>query len=266
MLQLGLPAIFALFVWWFSTGLIIFLDNLPQRTFRYSMLAGTFVMAMALDALGWSAWRTDPASHYCAFTCGVLVWGWLEMSFYLGYVTGPRQVRCAHGCAGWSHFGHAIMVSLYHELAIFALAALVVALTWGAPNQVGLWTFVVLWWMHQSARVNVFLGVRNIDEEFLPAHLDHLRSFFRRRPMNPLFPVSVAVSTGVLAWLVDQAATLPHDASVGFAFLATLMALAILEHWFLMLPLPSARLWRWSLRSRTVTRVAGARVAGDVVA
>ena len=32
--------------------------------------------------------------------------------------------------------------------------------------------------------------------------------------------------------------------------LATLTALATLEHWFLMLPLPSAELWRWSLPTR----------------
>ncbi len=256
MLQLGLPVAFALFVWWFSTGLIIFLDNLPQKTFRYSMLGGTFVAVMALDALAWSAWRTDAASDYCAFACGVLVWGWLEMSFYLGYVTGPRTIRCAHGCAGWRHFGHAIMVSLYHELAILALAAVVIAMTWGAPNQVGLWTFIVLWWMHQSARVNVFLGVRNIDEEFLPPHLDHLRSFFRRRPMNPLFPFSVTISSGVLVWLIYRAVTISED-SVGYTFIATMMGLAILEHWFLMLPLPSARLWRWSLRSRTLRPAAG---------
>ena len=257
MLQIGLPVAFALFVWWFSTGLIIFLDNLPRRTFRYSMLAGTFVAVMAVDALAWSAWRTDAASAYCAFTCGVLVWGWLEMSFYLGYVTGPRTIRCAHGCNGWRHFGHAILVSLWHELAILAFAGLVVAVTWGAPNQVGLWTFVVLWWMHQSARLNVFLGVRNIDEEFLPDHLDHLRSFFRRRRMNPLFPVSVTVSTGVLGWLVYRLAVGPDDQPVGTVFVATMMALAILEHWVLMLPLPAARLWRWSLRSRTLRPVAG---------
>ena len=28
------------------------------------------------------------------------------------------------------------------------------------------------------------------------------------------------------------------------------MTLAILEHWFLVLPLPAAALWRWSLRLR----------------
>ena len=29
----GFPILFALFVWWFSTGAIVFLDGLPPRTF-----------------------------------------------------------------------------------------------------------------------------------------------------------------------------------------------------------------------------------------
>ncbi len=38
------------------------------------------------------------------------------------------------------------------------------------------------------------------------------------------------------------------------------MALATLEHWFMMLPLPSAVLWRWSLPGRGLD---GARGAPD---
>jgi hypothetical protein len=36
----------------------------------------------------------------------------------------------------------------------------------------------------------------------------------------------------------------------GFTILGTLMALAVLEHWFLVLPVPVAALWRWGFRSR----------------
>jgi hypothetical protein len=34
------------------------------------------------------------------------------------------------------------------------------------------------------------------------------------------------------------------------------LALATLEHWFLMLPLPSAALWNWSLPGRAAPRAA----------
>ncbi len=252
MARYGFPILFDLFVWWFSTGLIIYLDGLPRRTFRWSMLGATALLAASLYGLALSADDTSVRGAYIAFTCGMLAWGWQEISFYMGFVTGPRTEPCAEGCAGWRHFGHAIQTSLYHELAIIAAACMVVGLTWHAPNQIGTWTFMVLWWMHQSAKLNVFLGVRNLNEEFLPEHLTFLRSFLKKKPMNLLFPVSVTVSTVIAVLLVRQAMAPGAGAfqAAGFTFLATLMILAILEHWFLVVPLPAAALWSWGLRSR----------------
>ncbi len=248
----GWPTIFALFVWWFSTGVIIYLDGLPRRTFKWSMLGATAMFAAALWGLAVTRDDTSLRGAYLAFTCGVLAWGWQEISFYMGYVTGTRREPCAENCSGLAHFGHAIQTSLWHELAIIASAAAVVACTWDGGNQVGRWTFMIMWWMHQSAKLNVFLGVRNLNEEFLPEHLRFLRSFLRKRPMNLLFPVSVTVSTVFAAELLGRAfagdAT-PFDA-VGYTFLGGLMVLAILEHWFLVVPLPAAALWSWGLKSR----------------
>ncbi|WP_419729678.1 putative photosynthetic complex assembly protein PuhE [Lichenicola sp.] len=247
-----LPALFALFVWWFSTGVIMYLDGLPRRTFRWSLLGATVLLFGSFYGLWATRGDLTLRGAYLAFTFGLLAWGWQEISFYMGYVTGPRRAPCADGCSGWRHFGHAIQTSLWHELAIIGAAIIVVALTWGGRNQIGTWTFMVLWWMHQSAKLNVFLGVRNLNEEFLPEHLQFLKSFLTKKPMNLLFPVSITISTVILVKLV-QAADAPgvtrFDAA-GYCFLSTLMALAILEHWLLMLPLPGAALWNWSLRSR----------------
>ena len=258
------PVIFALLVWWLSTGMIIYLDGLPRWTFRWSLLGATAVLAASLYGLSASAADTTVRGAYAAFTCGLFAWGWQEISFYMGYVTGPRTAPCPEGCAGWRHFGHAIQTSLWHELAIIASALVVAAVTWGEPNQVGTWTFMVLWWMHQSAKLNVFLGVRNLNEEFLPEHLTFLRSFLTKKPMNLLFPVSVTVSTVIAVLLVQQALAPGASAfqAAGFTFLGTLMALAILEHWFLVLPLPSAALWSWGLRSRAALRPFDVEVVG----
>ena len=38
------PIFFALFVWWFSTGAILYLDGLPVPTFKWSMLAATLLL------------------------------------------------------------------------------------------------------------------------------------------------------------------------------------------------------------------------------
>lgn len=255
MSEYGLPVLFALFVWWFSTGLIVYLDGLPRSTFRWSMAGATVLLVAALYGL--FAIRSDTSlfSAYVAFTCGLMVWGWIEMSFLMGYVTGPRRKACAANCSGWKHFIHGVQALLYHELAIIAGALILTAITWGADNQLGLWTFLVLWLMRQSTKLNIFLGVRNVTEEFLPDHLTYLKSFFRIRPMNPLFPVSVTLSTLLFVMLIIEAAGANGNGfnAAGMTFLATLMGLAILEHWFLVLPIPASALWSWALRSHTST-------------
>ena len=254
MLHHAAPIAYALFLWWFSTGIILYLDGLPKRTFRWSMLGATALLAVSLGYLGYGNRTLSVGGAYGAFTFGLLAWGWQEISFYMGVVTGLRTVPCPEGCSGWRHFGHAIRVSLFHELSIIATGAAIFALVWPGTNHIGLWTYVVLWWMHQSAKLNVFLGVRNLNAEFLPDHMAFLKSFLTKKPMNLLFPVSVTIST-VIAFQLFQRALAPTASPfelTGYLFLGALMTLAILEHWFLVLPLPSAALWNWSLKSRGV--------------
>ena len=256
------PALFALFAWWFSTGAIIWLDGLPRVTFKWTMAGATALAGVGFWLLWASAGGTDAHDAYLAF-CGVLaVWAWLESSLYLGFVTGLPIERCAHDCKGWRHFGHALKANIWHELAIVALFGVVLWISWEAPNKTGLWTFLILWWMHESARLNVFLGVRNLNEHFLPEHLEFLKGFMRKADMNLLFPVSVTVSTVVCALTAFAAFGAETDFErTSMMFLTTIMALAIIEHWFLILPLPFEALWNWSLgsRDRPAKPPAGAR-------
>lgn len=252
----ALPALFTVLAWWGSTALLFYLNNLPRASFRWSMLGATVIASVSLHGLAISSTQPTVTGAYLAFTCAVLAWGWLQMSFYMGFITGPRTARCAPGCAGWRHFGHAIVSGLYHELASVALAAAVIALTWNGPNQIGTWTFMILWGMHISAKLNVFLGISNLNAEFLPAHMDFIRPFLTQKPMNLLFPLSISASTAIAVLLVRRLISVASDPFqlAGFGFLATILVLAILEHWFLVLPLPAARswnaLWRWTLSAR----------------
>jgi putative photosynthetic complex assembly protein 2 len=156
---------------------------------------------------------------------------------------------------GLRRFVEAVGTSLYHEVTICLTALVLIALTRGQANQMAIWTFVVLWWMHQSAKLNVYFGVPNLGEELLPDHLGYLRSFMRRRPMNLLFPVSVTVSTIIAVLLVQKAAA--HDATpfeaTGFTILATLTVLAIAEHWFLVAPVSANALWQFGVKDNPKT-------------
>jgi putative photosynthetic complex assembly protein 2 len=257
------PALFALLVWWASTGLVLFLDGLPRTSFPRSLAGTTLVAAAAV--VGVLATRDDASVRgaYVAFGCGLLVWGWHEMSFLTGYVTGPRKIGCPRGCRGWPHFVHATEAVLYHELAVLATAAALVALTWTAANPVAATTFLLLWLMRLSAKLNLFLGVRNPGIEFLPPHLRYLESFFRRRPINRLFPASLAATAGLLVWLTGSAAAAPAGGfeATGFSLLAALVALGVLEHCFLVWPWPVTRLWSWGFRSRGPAPAQGTEAA-----
>jgi len=43
LLNVALPVLFAVFVWWFSTGIVLLLDGLPRTTFRWSHLLSTLL-------------------------------------------------------------------------------------------------------------------------------------------------------------------------------------------------------------------------------
>ena len=157
----------------------------------------------------------------------VLAWGWQELSLYTGYVTGPRKQSCPAGCSGWRHFGHALGVNLWHEIAIVAVALAIWGLCGEAVNNWGLWAYMLLWAMHLSARLNVFLGVRNVSEEFVPAHMAVLKSFLTRKSMNLLFPFSITAATIGAVLLFQQAFSADLAAErAGWSLLAALAALA----------------------------------------
>jgi putative photosynthetic complex assembly protein 2 len=241
---------YSAFLWWFSTGVIFYLNKRPASTFRWSVLGGTIVLFAALYGLWLSARQETVIGAYTAFSCGLIIWGWHTMTYYMGIITGPRREPCPPDCGPFERFYYAFSTGLYHELAIVAKAILMAWLTWEQPNQFGLWTFLLLWGMHVSAKLNVFLGIRNLNIEFIPDRLAYLTSYFRQKPMNLLFPFSVTAGT-ILTMVLIQQAMVPDVApflTIGFILLATLSALAVIEHWFMILPIPAEALWRWSPR------------------
>lgn len=243
------PASYALFVWWFSTGIVLLLDNLCRRTFRWSLIAATILFAISLHRLWAGAADTSEAGVYATFTYAIIAWAWQEMSFFMGAVTGPRRTGAAPDATLAARFRQGFAASLWHEVAIAATVTLIVWSTWGAPNQVGTWTFLLLWLMRTSGKLNVVLGVLNLGEDFLPAHLRYHITFMARRPINPLMPISLTLGTVGTVLLGRAALAAPTlDQAAGLTFLTAILALAVVEHWFLILPLPFARLWACSLR------------------
>lgn len=247
----GFPALFALLLWWGSTGLVLLLVRRPAHAHPAILLGATVALAVGLSGLVATAHEPGLAAAYLSFTAGLLVWAWPEIAFLLGYVTGPNQAPSPVGASGWLRFRLAAGTLIWHEFAILGLGLAVVALTWNAPNQVGTLTFLMLWALRLSAKLNLYLGARNPGVELLPPKLAHLGSHFRTARMNALFPVSVCVATAGAIWFGASAATAETvAAAAGHTFLATLLALAALEHVLLMLPIPASTLFAAWLGAR----------------
>jgi putative photosynthetic complex assembly protein 2 len=251
-MDFALPVAFAVAAWWLSTVLIMYRAGMPRASFRMTLGVTTAVMLIGVSALVISRNDASSGGAYLAFTGALAIWGWHEVSYLFGFISGPRPEACPPDCSGWRRFVLGVKTCIYHELAVLATVALIITLTWDTANQVGLWTFTILWLMRWSAKLNIFLGVRNLHEEFWPEHLDYLKSFVRKRDMNELFPLSMIGASVGLALLAGAAVTAGDDLAqrTGAMLLATLLALAVIEHCFLILRVRDDALWRPGLRSR----------------
>ncbi|MDP2412166.1 MAG: putative photosynthetic complex assembly protein PuhE [Pseudolabrys sp.] len=250
MSQIALPALYALLLWWFSTGIILYAVGLSRRSYRVSVAISAVCLIVALWALAQGGQATA-RDAYVTFACVLAVWGFVETTFLTGYITGPRKTPCPPGCTGARRVRYATETIIYHELMLVAGFAAIVAATGGGDTfAIGL--YAMLWVMRLSSKLNLFLGVPTLNAELLPPPLRHLRSYFRQRPMNALFPVSALGSAAVTAWLVGRAfsdGASDYDVTV-YILMASLLALGLLEHLFMLIPMPIAGLWGPQIKAR----------------
>jgi putative photosynthetic complex assembly protein 2 len=245
-LHLWMPLVFSIAVWWLSTGIILRLvDGAgPGRQAR-ALVAASLALALGLAGVVLTRDMTTPLGAYLAFVSALLVWSWQEITFLVGLVTGPNRQPCPE-VKGWARAWHAFRTIAHHEAALVLLGAAVILPSWDAANPVAYQTFLVLWAMRLSAKLNLFLGVKNFYESFLPPSLHYLLTYFSRRSFNLFFPVSLGLSTLVAVFLWEQAWLGESAYEVAASSLvASLLALAILEHILLVLPIHPERLWRW---------------------
>ena len=235
--------------WWFATGITIAMQRSEETRLAGALIA-TALGAAGLWLLVAARDEETPRGALRSFLGGALLWGWVSALFYGGWVMGPHLGDGGTQLSMWEMARRAEGATLYSDLLALALIVVAVRLTRGAPNRVGLWTLVLFWGAHQTAKLNVFFGVRNAGAEMLPTRLAFLRSFFGPAHNSPLLPVTLLALAMLAVWLFWRArasdSAFRRQANL---LLAILVALALLEHVVLGIN-GSLPLWEMFVRMR----------------
>lgn len=257
----------AIFLWWFSTGIILWrvkrADHQGADAHLWSVILGLPLLMAGVIGVRHTLDDDSAAGAYIAFLSALAIWGWIELAFLSGIITGPNTRACPPFAPLWERFIRAVGTIAWHELLLLVTVLILADISLGEVNIFALWTFVILFFARISAKLNLFFGVSRIHTEFLPRPLAHLPSHFRNAPMNWVFPISItALSFAAACWL-ERAYSAPTPGHlVGFTLLSALTLLALLEHWFMVLPLPDEKLWRWMIPAQETPH---AKNAGGVL-
>jgi putative photosynthetic complex assembly protein 2 len=253
-MQLAHPVIVVLIaigVWWLSTGLVLAMVHRTERggwrpvhVMPLMTLFGAFGFALMLFGAG----QTTPLGSYAGFFGALLIWAWHEAAFLTGALIGRRAGECPPDLMGFARFKAAWEAICDHEIAILLTGVGLWFALSGSDNLFGLAAFALLWGMRISAKLLIFFGAPHAVSDLMPRRIAHLKSYFRTDRVTPLFFVLMAGATAVFAVLVIGAGRATQDHSVvGHILLASFMALAILEHLILVIPVSDTALWRWAV-------------------
>jgi putative photosynthetic complex assembly protein 2 len=240
--QLWIPALYSLAFWWLSTGIIIYFNFQPQ--FYGVVFWSALVLALGSGAMLFRLKEVGTVqSAYLSFTAASLVWAFVEVSFYTGYIVGPAVRPIFSVGPSWISFFKAVHRSAYHEGLVLSIALVMGIVFWRAKNKFGLYTFLLFWLMHQSAKLNIFLGVMNTGKEFVPDSVSDMTTYMTIAHINWLFPISITICT-ILSYRLIQLAVSEKETwkKVGYMLTGMMAVLAWLEHWLLVLPLNQS-LW-----------------------
>lgn len=246
-----------LLAWWLSTGLILWRVRVADNAAfgKPRSRAHVVSVVLGLPLLGLGAWGAvvsggDATARgvYIGFASALALWAWVELAFLSGVLTGPNRMASPAGLPLKTRFTRAFWAVAWHEAALLGLMVALIAALWAAQNQIAAATFALLLGARSLAKINLFLGVPRINVQFIPRPIAHMTSHFRMAPITGFLPLSIGVLGGATALLCQRAmGAVQPEIILTYTILTCLAALALLEHLFMVLPLPDAKLWAWML-------------------
>ena len=245
--MIWLAMFIAVLLWWILTGLALM--SVHQRvTIKKLVFIGISGCATgAFVSLSSNASDHTIFGVITSFVMALIIWGWLELTYLMGYLTGPTKVPVVGKPRLVTRFRLALGTSLYHEILVLLVLLLSFHLVAGEPNPTVFYTLVILWIMRTSTKLNLFFGVRHFNDHWLPESVQHVKTYISTGKNSPFMSFSTLLAATITSFLFfsgQTASSQPEELSM--YLLAWLAALAVLEHCFLMYPMGESALWRWA--------------------
>ena len=79
----------AVVLWWLMTGLALMSVHQPSALKRPIFLFVSLLALAALFGVEMNAARHTTSATIAGFAMGLVIWAWLELSYLMGYITGP---------------------------------------------------------------------------------------------------------------------------------------------------------------------------------
>jgi putative photosynthetic complex assembly protein 2 len=236
-MQIVVAVLFAIVLWWVSTGAIIVMYRKEPWTYDASVGAYTVVAAASMAVLILLRNTSELWAIYVCFSAGTLVWGWNLACYYTGYITGPKDPQPRDNLSDAERFHHAIRRSAHHEWVSVLLVVASVGLAWGATNRAGFGCIILFYTLHMLAKLSIYFGVANFSGAWLPAHLQYITAYFGPRQFHWFSICAIGIGLIGTVWSVAGIQTsVTQSQTVSYAFWGLICAAAVLELVVLLIP------------------------------
>jgi putative photosynthetic complex assembly protein 2 len=246
------PLFGGILAWWVGTGVLFVLARAANRMDPGLLVAGASGAALAAGTVTVGIRSLDSAAGIVTgFAMGIMLWGWHELAFLSGVVTGPERRPCPPELKGWARFQFGFRSLKHHEIALASTVVILGLASIGAANAMPFLTFLLLWGMRISAKLNLFFGVRVPNRHLFPARIQYLSALTPPRRPGAFYLVSTGLVFALTVALFHHGLGLPDGGvRTGWLLLATLSLLAALEHVAMAIPLRLEGLWGFEPESR----------------
>ncbi len=229
--------IFAIVLWWVSTGAIIVMYRRAPWTYDATVGLYTVVAAVSTVWLVILRQNTELWAIYASFSAGTLVWGWNLACYYTGFITGPKEPTNDGTLTDAERFRHAMIRSLYHEATSVALVAGSAWFSWGAGNQAGFGCIILFYVLHMLSKLAIYFGVANFSGAWLPGHLQYITAYFGPKRFHWFSLGAIGIGCLGVLWSINGVRLSVADPQiVTYAFWGLICAAAVLELVVLIIP------------------------------